>query len=158
MGKLSLLCLRLTIATTPAPADYTTVDLFHPKMSPTLSFSGMYRKSFIHRRNRRDSFPKTAMHIYAIRVFAWMRRYAVSIYVFLIRIHFDGHLRRPIAILWTILRIQKPYKHIWSVSFRTWLFIDTPDGPGRISNGLRAYLYIAPPTHLPIIDLVALCT
>ena len=30
-------------------------DLFQPKMSPTLSFSGMYRKSFIHRRNRTNS-------------------------------------------------------------------------------------------------------
>ena len=109
--------------------------------------------AIVKRRHRRDSFPKTAMHIYAIPVLVWMRRYAVSRYVFLIRIHFNGHLRRPIAILWIILRRQNPYKHIWSVSFRTWLFIDTPDGPGRISNGLRAYLYIAPPTHLPIIDL-----
>ena len=27
-------------------------NLFQPKMFPTLSFSGMYQKSFIHRRNR----------------------------------------------------------------------------------------------------------
>ena len=30
-------------------------DLFQPKMSPTLSFSGMYRKKIIHRRNRTNS-------------------------------------------------------------------------------------------------------
>ena len=30
-------------------------DLFQPKMSPTLSFSGVYRKSFIYRRNRTNS-------------------------------------------------------------------------------------------------------
>ena len=30
-------------------------DLFQPKMSPTLSLSAMYRKSFIHRRNRTNS-------------------------------------------------------------------------------------------------------
>ena len=34
----------------PYPKIYP--DLFQPKMSPTLSFSGMYRKSFIYRRNR----------------------------------------------------------------------------------------------------------
>ena len=33
----------------------STNDLFQPKMSPSLSFSGMYRKSFIHRRNRTNS-------------------------------------------------------------------------------------------------------
>ena len=30
-------------------------DLFQPKMPPTLSFPGMYRKSFIHLRNRTNS-------------------------------------------------------------------------------------------------------
>ena len=30
----------------------TTFDLFHPKMYPTLSFSGMYQKSYIYHRNR----------------------------------------------------------------------------------------------------------
>ena len=30
-------------------------DLFQPKMPPTLSLPGMYRKSFIHRRNRTNS-------------------------------------------------------------------------------------------------------
>ena len=29
-------------------------DLFHPKMPPTLSFSGMYRNSLIYRRNRNN--------------------------------------------------------------------------------------------------------
>ena len=33
----------------------TALDLFQPKMSPTLSFSRMYRKSFIYRRNRTNS-------------------------------------------------------------------------------------------------------
>ena len=31
------------------------LDLFQPKMSPTLSFSGMYQKSFIRRRNSTNS-------------------------------------------------------------------------------------------------------
>ena len=31
------------------------LDLFQPKMSPTLSFSSMYQKSFIYRRNRTNS-------------------------------------------------------------------------------------------------------
>ena len=30
-------------------------DGVQPKMSPTISFSGMYRKSFIYRRNRTNS-------------------------------------------------------------------------------------------------------
>ena len=30
-------------------------DLVHPKMSPTLSFSGMYRKLFIYRMNKTNS-------------------------------------------------------------------------------------------------------
>ena len=30
----------------------TAPDLVHPKMSPTLSFSVMYQKPFIYRRNR----------------------------------------------------------------------------------------------------------
>ena len=38
-----------------SPVISSIYDLFQPKMSPTLSFSGMYRKSFIHRRNRTNS-------------------------------------------------------------------------------------------------------
>ena len=32
-----------------------TNDRVQPRMSPTLSFSGMYQKSFIYRRNRNNS-------------------------------------------------------------------------------------------------------
>ena len=32
-----------------------TNDLVHPKMSPTLSFSGMYQKPFIYHRNSTNS-------------------------------------------------------------------------------------------------------
>ena len=37
--------------------DYNVIckDLFQPKMSPTLSFYGMYQKSFIYCRNRNNS-------------------------------------------------------------------------------------------------------
>ena len=39
----------------PSEIDPCLFDLFQPKMSPTLSFSGMYQKSFIYRRNRTNS-------------------------------------------------------------------------------------------------------
>ena len=31
------------------------LDVVHPKMSPTISFSGMYKKQFIYRRNNTNS-------------------------------------------------------------------------------------------------------
>ena len=37
------------------PHQQTILDLFQPKMSPKVSFSGMYRKPFIRRRNRTNS-------------------------------------------------------------------------------------------------------
>ena len=55
-------------------------------------------------RQRKDRFTTIKMHVDAICAFAWMRRYAASRLVFLIRIHFEGQLSYMDAIMWIILR------------------------------------------------------
>ena len=59
-------------------------------------------------RQRKDSFTTIGMHVEAICVFAWTCWYAASRSVFPIRMPFEGHLMRMAAIMWSILRSQKP--------------------------------------------------
>ena len=59
-------------------------------------------------KQRKANLPTFAMNVDAICVFAWMRRYSASRSIFLIRVRFEGHLRRMSAIMWSILRRQKP--------------------------------------------------
>ena len=45
------------------PNEGSCVDRVHPKMSHTISFSGMYRKSFIYRRNRNNSQKRARIYL-----------------------------------------------------------------------------------------------
>ena len=59
-------------------------------------------------RHRRVRLSKMAMHVDAIRVFAWMRWYAASISGFPIRTCFDDRLIHMVSIMWSILMRQNP--------------------------------------------------
>ena len=53
-------------------------------------------------------FTTMEMYVDSIRVFAWIRRYAESISLSLIRMHCYGHLRHMAAIIWSILSRKNP--------------------------------------------------
>ena len=59
-------------------------------------------------RNRRERFYTIVMHVDASLDFVWIRRYALSISVLLIRILLDGHLIHMYAIMWSITRRNNP--------------------------------------------------
>ena len=82
-------------------------------------------------RYRKASFSKIAMHIDATYAFAWMSQYVASVYVFMIMMCFEGHLRHISEIMWSILRMQKLQKHGCRLSLSNWLFKNRPDGPGK---------------------------
>ena len=62
-------------------------------------------------RQIKSGLPTITMHVEVICMFSWMRRYAASRSVFLIRIRSEGNLMHMDAIMWSILRRQKPHKH-----------------------------------------------
>ena len=75
-----------------------------------------------------------AVHVDAIRDIMWMKRYASSRSVLLIRMILDGHLICMDAIMWRIMMRQNPYKHGWRFSFKTLLFSDRPGGPDKYQS------------------------
>ena len=74
-------------------------------------------------RQRKDGLTTIVMHV---EVFC---RYATSRSDFPVRMRFEGRLMRMAAIMWSILRRQKPYKHVWRVSFSAQLFTERYKGP-----------------------------
>ena len=77
------------------------------------------------------SFHPIAMHVYVICVLVWMRRCASSRSILPIRISFEGHLMQMDAIMWSILRRQKPQKQGCRLSLSTRLFMEVPEGLGK---------------------------
>ena len=81
--------------------------------------------------HRKDSISTIKMHVDSICAFLWIRRYAASRSVFLIRMRFRGYLRPTNAIMWSILRRLNPHRYVCRVSISTGLFMNRPDGPGN---------------------------
>ena len=83
------------------------------------------------RRHRRARLSTMEINSDAILALTWMRRYADSIYFFLVRMILDVHLICMAAIMWIMMRRQNTYKHCCGVSFKTRLFTNNPYGPGN---------------------------
>ena len=81
------------------------------------------------RMHRSAIFSIIEMHVDSVYASVCIWWYVTSGSVFLVRMCFNVHLRCITAILWSILRSKRPYKHCCGVPYRTRLFTDRPDGP-----------------------------
>ena len=91
-------------------------------------------------RHRQASIPTIAMNVDSICAFAWIRRYTSLRSIFLTCMNFEGHLKRMDAIMWSILRRQKPQKHGCKVYPSNQFFTDRPDGPRKYQSWATSLL------------------
>ena len=88
------------------------------------------------------------MHVDAICEVAWSLQYMAFRYVYPIKMSFDGHFSHMTAVMWRIMRIHNPQKHLWWVSptlycLLMWLLVLV-----RISCGWRVNFCTTPLYHL----------
>ena len=91
-------------------------------------------------RHRKANLTTFLVNVDTICAFSWMCQYEASRSVFLVRIRFEVHLRRMAAIMWNILRIQKPLVHRCRESLGTWLFTNSPDGSWKEQSWVKRLL------------------
>ena len=85
------------------------------------------------------------MHADLIHVFMWMWRYTAYRFVFLIRTILYSHFIHMTAIILIVVRRQNPYTYGWRVYFKTRLFTNRPDEPGKDQSWVTClFVYSSP--------------